>query len=281
MPNDPELVPRNALRGKRIALSVSESDDLARLGLYRVHLDLAVAELTRAILFAGGTVVYGGRINWGFTNIVLDEAERYRSDAERYGSSAGAFEHYVPYTEHSTIADADLRGYASGLSVKARVRFIDATGVAREVADISAANYARGDVDAREALTAMRKVTSDVSDARVVLGGKVVGFAGAFPGVAEEAALTATLGKPLFIAGGFGGAATLVGRVAHPDLYEWLPAGLPAGVTSEVEDAVSDLLPSQFAEDGLTSDDRALLAQTNRPADVATLSILGLSKLSC
>ncbi|WP_100470535.1 hypothetical protein [Mycobacteroides abscessus] len=273
MVNDPELVPRNALKGKRIALSVSESDDLARLGLYGVHLELAVAELTRAILFAGGSVVYGGRINWGFTNIVLDEAERY-------GASAGAFEHYVPYTEHSGIADADLLGYARGLSVKARVRLIDATGVAREVADVSAASFARGDVDSSDGLTAMRKVTSDISDARVVLGGKVIGFAGAFPGVAEEAALTAALGKPLFIAGGFGGAATLVGRIAHPDLYEWLPAELPAGVTTEVEGSVSDLLPSQFAEDGLTSDDRALLAQTNRPADVATLSILGLSKLS-
>lgn len=273
MSSDPELVPRGALKGKRVALSVSESRDLERLGLHGVHLELAVAELTRAIVIAGGTVVYGGSINWGFTNIVLDEAERY-------GASVGAFEHYVPYSEHSGIAEADLLGYVRGLSVKARVRFLDATGVARDVADISAASFARGEVDSSKALTAMRKVTSDVSDARVVLGGKVVGFAGAFPGVAEEAALTAILGKPLFIAGGFGGAATLVGRIAHPDLYEWLPAELPAGVTTEVEAAVSDLLPSEFAEDGLSSDDRALLAQTNRPADVATLSILGLSKLS-
>jgi SLOG cluster2 len=273
MVNDPELVPRSALKGKRVALSVSESDDLARLGLHSAHLELAVAELTRAIVFAGGIVVYGGSIGWGFTSIVLDEAERY-------GSSAGAFEHYVPYTEHSGVAQADLDKYARGLSVKARVRLIDATGVAREVADASATSFPRGEVDSSDALTAMRKVTSDVSDARVILGGKVAGFAGAFPGVAEEAALTATRGKPIFIAGGFGGASTLVGRIARPDLYAWLPAELPAGVTPEVEASVSDLLPGQFAEDGLTTNDRALLAQTNRPADVATLSILGLSKLS-
>jgi hypothetical protein len=273
MVSDPELVPRNALKSKRIALSVSESGDLARLGLYSAHLELAVAELARAIVFAGGTVVYGGRIDWGFTSIVLDEAERY-------GSSAGAFEHYVPYSEHSGVAHADLDSYARGLSVKARVQLVDAAGVAREVADVSAASFERGEVDTSDALTAMRKVTSDVSDARVVLGGKVVGFAGAVPGVAEEAALTAAQGKPLYIAGGFGGAATLVGRIAHPDLYAWLPTELPAGVTTEVEASISDLLPSQFAEDGLTSNDRALLAQTNRPADVATLSILGLSKLS-
>ncbi|WP_156174108.1 hypothetical protein [Mycobacterium nebraskense] len=272
MVSDPELVPRNALKGKRIALSVSESSDLARLGLYSAHLDLAVAELTRAIVFAGGAVVYGGRIDWGFTNIVLDEAERY-------GSST-TFEHYVPYSEHSGVAHSELDAYARGLSVKSRVLLIDANGAAREVADASAAGFARGDVDTSDALTSMRKVTSDVSDARVVLGGKVAGFGGAVPGVAEEAALTATLGKPLYIAGGFGGAATLVGRIAYPDLYAWLPSELPAGVTTDVEASVSDLLPNQLADDGLTSNERALLAQTNRPADVATLSILGLSKLS-
>ncbi|BDX30305.1 hypothetical protein TUM20985_08520 [Mycobacterium antarcticum] len=273
MANDPKLVARNALRGKRIALSVSESDDLVRLGLGSAHLELAVAELTRAIVLAGGVVVYGGRIGWGFTSIVLDEAERY-------GSPGGAFDHYVPYTEHFGVAQADLEAYAIGLSVKARVWLIDATGAAREVADASDDSFARGEVDPSDALTAMRKVTSEVSDARVVLGGKVAGFAGRSPGVAEEAALTAANEKPLYIAGGFGGAATLFGRLAHPDLYRWLPGELPAGVTPEVEASVSDLLPDQFVEDGLTTDDRALLAQTNRPADVATLSILGLSKLS-
>ncbi|WP_204080262.1 hypothetical protein [Mycobacterium riyadhense] len=272
MANDPELVPRSALKGKRVAISVSESDDLARLGLHSAHLELAVAELTRAIVFAGGIVVYGGSINWGFTNIVLDEAERY-------GTSAGAFEHYVPYTEHSGVAHDDLHAYERGLSVKARVRLIDAAGVARSVAEASAIGFARGDVDSSDALTAMRKVTSDVSGARVVLGGKVAGFAGAFPGVAEEAALTAMQGKPLFIAGGFGGAATLVGRIVHPELYVWLPDDLPTGVTVEVQNSVAELMSGRLAEDGLTADERTFLAQTNRPSDVATLSILGLSRL--
>jgi hypothetical protein len=273
MASDPELVPRSALKGKRVAISVSESDDLARLGLDSAHLDLAVAELTRAIVIAGGIVVYGGSIGWGFTDIVLDEAERY-------GSITGAFEHYVPYTEHSGVPHDDLEAYGRGLSVKARVRLLDANGAARSVAEASTASFARGDVDSSDALSAMRRSTSEVSDARVILGGKVAGFAGAFPGVAEEAALTAAQGKPLYIAGGFGGAATLVGRVAHPHLYAWLPDGLPAGVAPEVEAAVSDLLPDRFVDDGLAVDERALLAQTNRPSDVATLSILGLSRLS-
>lgn len=272
MANDPNLVSCSALMGKRVAISVSESDDLARLGLHAAHLDLAVAELTRAIVFAGGTVVYGGRIDWGFTRIVLDEAERYRE-------SGGAFEHYVPYTEHSEVPIEDLQAYASQLSLKACVRLVDAAGVEQSVAEASTTSFARADVNSSDSLTAMREVTSRISDARVILGGKVAGFTGAFPGVAEEAAMTVAQGKPLYIAGGFGGAATLVGCIVQPDLYSWLPDDLPAGVTFEVRNSVAELVPSQLAEDGLTADERTLLAQTNRPSDVATLAILGLSRL--
>ena len=272
MSSDPELVPRNALSGKRVAISVSASSDLPRLGLDDAHLDLAVAELTRAIVVAGGSVVYGGGIGWGFTSIVLDEAERY-------GSPEGAFEHYVPYSEHADTPLEDLRAYANRLSIKARVMLIDANGAAHEVADASAESFIRGEVAASDSLTTMRRVTSEISDARVVLGGKVADFAGALPGVAEEAAATVAQGKPLYVAGGFGGAATLVGRVSQPDLFDWLPDDLPAGLTAEVEDSVRQFLPGQLAEDGLSEDERALLAQTNRPSDVATLSILGLSRL--
>jgi hypothetical protein len=273
MNSDPVVVPSSALTGKRVAISVSESGDLARLGLHSAHLELAVAELTRAILFAGGTVVYGGKIEWGFTRIVLDEVERY-------GAQTGAFEHYVPYSEHFETPLADLRKYESRLSVKARLLLLDAAGRARSVSESATADFARGEVDAKQALTQMRQLTTTISDARVVLGGKVSGFEGALPGVAEEAVLTATLGKALYVAGGFGGSATLVGRLARPDLYAWLPQGLPADVTGEIETSLSEVLPEHFAEDGLSNEERALLAQTNRPSDVATLAALGLSRLA-
>lgn len=272
MPSDPDLVPRSALSGKRVAISVSASADLARLGLDDAHLDLAVAELTRAIVFAGGIVVYGGGIGWGFTSIVIDEAERY-------GATGQAFEHYVPYAEHADVPMDDLRAYESELSIKARVRLIDADGVVSSVADAATSNFTRGEVNAGRAFTTMRQITSKVSDARVILGGKVTDFAGFLPGVAEEAAATFAHGKPLYVAGGFGGASALVGRITRPDLYSWLPSDLPTGLTADVQESVAKRLRGQLARDGLSEDERALLAQTNRPSDVATLSILGLSRL--
>jgi hypothetical protein len=49
-------------------------------------------------------------------------------------------------------------------------------------------------------------------DARVVLGGKVEGFSGFLPGIFEESLVTLERGRPLFILGGFGGAAEVLAR---------------------------------------------------------------------
>lgn len=271
MDSNPQLVPRDALSGHRIAVSVSESSDLQRLGLSALHLQLTIAELSRAIVIAGGIVVYGGAIQQGFTNIVLEETERY-------GNAAGAFEHVVPYSEHATRNLKDLRLYADSLGVKSTVQLLDVDGVPRSVRDARTADDDPGKVDAATSLSAMRTHTTDIASARVVVGGKVSGFAGAMPGVAEEAAVTLRADKPLYVAGGFGGAATLAGAIVTPDLYRWLPSGMPAGLSPEVGRLVKSALTFPLGADGLTDEERALLAATHRPSDIATLVVLGLSR---
>ncbi len=273
MSNELRLVRPNSLRGNRVALSVSESGDLERLGLSSMHLDLAVAELCRAIFFAGGIVVYGGRINWGFTSIVLDEAERYRN-------RSGAFEHYLPYSEHVDVPTGELREYVASLGVKCTVHLLDANGVSRAIDDNPEAKATRYDIDQAQALTAMRAVTSDVCDARVVLGGKVVEFQGSLPGIAEEAALTVRRSKPLYVAGGFGGAAALVGSLLAPQLYQWKPTNMPSGLEVRVVDDVAAALGDHLPEDGLEERERASLAATHRPSDIASLAVLELSRLA-
>ena len=69
--SEPTLISRDALSGQKVALSVSESADLSRLGLTEQHCRLVVAEVGRAIMLAGGTVVYGGHLNpGGYTEIL-------------------------------------------------------------------------------------------------------------------------------------------------------------------------------------------------------------------
>jgi SLOG cluster2 len=118
----PMLVPRDALRGVNVGISVSDSADLARLGLAPQHCQMAVAELARAIMIAGGTVVYGGRlVPPGFTDILLDEVRRYREDRD-------ALIICLAETEHRRLSDDELRDRERQLHSSAQIRCLDADG---------------------------------------------------------------------------------------------------------------------------------------------------------
>lgn len=271
MKGDPQLVPHDALVGHKIAISVSESADLHRLGLSERHLGLTIAELSRAIAIAGGVVVYAGGINVGFTAVVLEQAERY-------GHPTGAFEHVVPYTEHATRPVSELTDYEASLGVKSTVELLDIDGVPAPVRQVGTDVRKVDAADQQQALSAMRRYTAEIATARVVVGGKVSGFAGEMPGVAEEAAATLRAAKPLYVAGGFGGAATLVGSIVAPELYDWLPPELPMDVEDSVRERVASALGLRLPPDGLSNPERALLAETHRPSDIATLVVLGLAR---
>lgn len=56
----------------------------------------------------------------------------------------------------------------------------------------------------------MRHKTTFQTQARIVIGGKLQGFSGLYPGVVEEAWWSVTAKRPLYLAGLFGGAAQAV-----------------------------------------------------------------------
>ena len=69
----------------------------------------------------------------------------------------------------------------------------------------------RGRYALARSLTDMRERITKETNARVILGGPPSKSMGAFPGIVEEAVLAMRLKQPLYVAGGFGGAARLVG----------------------------------------------------------------------
>jgi SLOG cluster2 len=73
-----DLLPRDALKGQALGLSVSDSPDLQRLGFLKTHICLAVGEIARAVLVAGGRLAYGGHLEpEGFTAFLMRELDRY------------------------------------------------------------------------------------------------------------------------------------------------------------------------------------------------------------
>ncbi len=71
-------------------------------------------------------------------------------------------------------------------------------------------------------LTAMREAMNKDVQARLVMGGKLQGFQGKYPGLVEEAYLALKEGKPLFLIGAFGGAANAVIKLLKGEVPETL-----------------------------------------------------------
>lgn len=123
-------------------------------------------------------------------------------------------------------------------------------------------------------LTAMRTLMTNVTDARVILGGRTEHFKGKMPGVAEEALEMFKARKPLFLLGGFGGCA----RDMTEDLSlapsrsstktQW------TGRSSFAEFSSSDL------NNGLHPQENEILATTPHVDEAVTLILRGLLRLT-
>ena len=75
------LLPANALKGKRLGISASDSPDLGRLGVSEAQFRITLGELARTVVNAGGDLFYGGHLQPdGLTRVLLKELERYGRD---------------------------------------------------------------------------------------------------------------------------------------------------------------------------------------------------------
>lgn len=271
--SDPTLVPAGALTGLDIGISVSDSADLGRLGLTQQHCELAVAELARAVLLAGGNLTYGGRIvPEGFTQILVDEVRRY-ADGRR------ALSICLAETEHRKLTDEQLDSIDRRLGTAAALVCLDSQG--NELA-LRSRPPAATTVNPSQALTALRRYITARTDARVVVGGQMRGHQGAMPGVLEEALLSLQDRRPLYVAAGFGGAAAAVARVLGRDVPDWAPPDFPSGADAasvalrHLTDVAAEAV---VVEDGLEDAERRQLAVTHRPGDIAALVVVGLARV--
>ena len=273
--NEPDLVPRNSLTGTRVCLSVSESADLARLGLTERHCRLVIAELTQALLLAGATVVYGGRlVPEGYTQILLDQVQRFQEEN-------ASLEIVLAETEFQKLDFAALDEAEQRMSTFGRLRFVLADGT--EV-PLSALPRTPRHVDPAEALSAMRSVIAATTSARVLVGGRLTGYQGSEPGLIEEARLSAEHGAILYPIAGYGGAAAAVAFTLASRVPEWVPPRFPAHADQpNVQKALSALrcanAPGKRPWNGLDDADAATLTRTHRPADIAALVVRGLARV--
>lgn len=200
---DKKYIEKFILSGKRIAISVSESEELDQLGLSEQHLQDISIEIARYLIVNGATLLYGGDLREkGFTELFSELSYQYKYLSDKDCK----FVNYFPFPTARNLSVADK---VSLLKKQVEAKILD---IPKHLGKLDPhknydplANMTDRFLCA-ECFTDMRIKMSVDSIARIVLGGKQYGFIGYFPGIVEETFHSFKSGKAVYLIGGFGGA---------------------------------------------------------------------------
>ena len=190
-----------------VGVSVSGSPDMQALGLSDGHLRDAMAEIALQVLASGTSLACGGDLRQhGFTEVLAELLGRYR-DHPRHGGTIVVTD-YLAWPVHIRMTSDELAAFSAEHEPAVRLVFLgpDGARLAREQR-LKLPVHEPNEDEWTKGLTAMRTVIRNDIQARVVLGGRVEGYKGTMPGIAEETCLSLEAGQPVFVLGGFGGCA--------------------------------------------------------------------------
>ena len=190
-----------------VAISTSDSPDMAALGLGEGHFKEATAELAIQLLAAGTNLAYGGDLRaHGFTQPLFQLVLRYTSSADL--ESTVRVTNHLAWPVHIRIPVDRIEALATELKGAAELVLLQCDGTPMAIgARRGLRTHEPSENEWVSGLTAMREFQRSSTDARVLLGGQVANYKGRMPGVAEEALVSLRARQPLFLIGGFGGCA--------------------------------------------------------------------------
>lgn len=260
-----------------VAISISDHPDMAPLGLAPEHLTDVMSEVARHLLALGARLMYGGDLRPdtddepGFTRILFELVSRHRRDAD-LGDDRPALVNVLAWPLHqSYVPPATVAEYQTELG--GLVEFVTLGADGEPVPLHSLLGRTPGpptDADWSSGLTTMREWSTKHTDARVVLGGRTEEYKGRMPGVAEEALTSIRHRKPVYVLGGFGGAARDVAALLglRPNTPERRPVWPSADAFVGFD--------HRALQNGLSREENATLAQTPHVDEAITLILRGL-----
>lgn len=195
------------LHGKKIAISVSESEELEQLGLSEHHVKDISIEIARYLTANGATLLYGGDLRKdGFTELFSEISYQYKEIKDR----KFRFVNYFPFPISRGV---DLDAKANFKLKQVEPIIVEIPSKLGEI-DREKIYKPLENIEDRfifaECLTDMRIKMAADSNARIILGGRQTNYLGYMPGILEEAFHSLKSGKPTYLLGGFGGAAKSV-----------------------------------------------------------------------
>lgn len=262
---------QEVLRQHVIAISISDSPDMAYLGLSEKHLLDAMAELARHLLALGARLCYGGDLRkGGFSDLLFELVQRHRRDVDDEDSAIG-ITNVLAWPVHLGMSFDTIERTIADLTGIAELVCLDGAGTRMLLEH-------RRQVPRREpteeewsvGLTSMRQSVQAATHARIVLGGRVENFKGSMPGIAEESLLSLTSGTPLFVLGGFGGCARdMAETMGFADPWAPLNRAWPSRQAFAQFDQAS-------LKNGLDEEENRLLAKTPHIDQAIMLILKGL-----
>ncbi len=239
------------LGGLRVQFSISDSPDLAALGLAQEHVASTLREIARSVLLRGGAVGYAGDLRRsGFTEVLADLVARYREQ--------------TPQDKDAALTWFAMEGVNRGSEEDYR-RFLS-----RWRGMVKCDPVESEATDKAERLTALRDHVAAWSNALVALGGQPQ-TSGKVPGVAEEIRTQIRKGHRVLLIPSFGGA-----------VYDSAAA---LGVSLPTHFAVEDSrdLTDMFADVRLQAEDMVLanaLAGESRLGVIVSTVTAALARVS-
>lgn len=201
--DDKIQIDKSVLHGKKIAISVSESEELEQLGLSEQHIKDISIEIARYLIVNGATMLYGGDLSvGGFTELFSELSNQYKYLCDK----ESRFVNYFPFPNARKLSIDDK---ATFMQKQVKAKILEAPSHlgkldAKKNYDIS--NNIEDKFVFAECFTDMRIQMANDSDARIVVGGRQKNFSGYFLGIVEETYHSLNSGKAVYLLGGFGGA---------------------------------------------------------------------------
>lgn len=217
-----------------IAISTSyQRENLLARGLGFEHLLELLLRVVRPLVRQGASLAYGGHWDEGDENftyhllrLISAEQEDNSLGGPDTNLNIGGLINHSAWPDYLKITPTIEARWINSCRIIRVTQ--EMAGLAETVPDVDAYNGSdRAVFNFAVTLSAMRAfvmqgmaipVVESVTDsvppaaARVLLGGKLQGYRGFLPGVFEEALLTLERRRPLYVLGGFGGAAETLAR---------------------------------------------------------------------
>ena len=183
----------------KVGISISENADITKYGFEYIHLQDYMVEIARYLLVCGVTLAYGGDIHYNHKfNFVKILVDLVRTHNKEHKDIPQRIYNFIPYPYYKNI-DVNEKAELINIATFVEIPPIDEKAIGEDPLS-ERYNIARN-------LSKMREIMDNEINARIIIGGKIEGYKGKYPGVLEETYIALKNNKPVFLLGAFGGVA--------------------------------------------------------------------------